>query len=105
MLKPRFDWHCDTAGCCVYAGGTEDYDIYMGKCHEHPWDPSVILLTEYGLDYEFDNAEAFARWLEDVDDKSAAEREVLGRALAFVQCFFPTPERWTLNELAKASKE
>ena len=41
MLKPRFNWHCDTAGCCVFAGGTEDYDIYMGECHKHPWDPGV----------------------------------------------------------------
>ena len=36
---------------------------------------------------------------------SAAEREELGHALTFVQCFFPTPERWALNELAKANTE
>lgn len=105
MLKPRFDWRCYTAGCCVYTGGTEDYDIYMGKCHERPWDPQVLLIHEDELDYEFENQESFAHWLEKVDDKSAAEREALGRALTFVQCFFPTPERWTLNELAKASTE
>ena len=58
MLKPRFEWHCDAEGCCVFAGGTEDYDIYMGKCHEHPWDPGVIIVADGDLDYEFDNAGA-----------------------------------------------
>lgn len=105
MLKPRFNWDCDETGCCVFSGGTEDYDIYMGKCHERPWDPNVILLAEYGLDYEFDNAEAFAKHLEGMSDRSATEQEVLGRALTFVQCFFPTPERWTLNELRKDDAE
>jgi hypothetical protein len=105
MLTPRFDWHCDTAGCCVFSGGTAEYDIYMGKCHEHPWDPLVLLIDESGLGYEFENQEEFARHLEEVNDRSADEREALGRALAFVQCFFPTPERWALNELAKGNTE
>jgi hypothetical protein len=101
MLTPRFKWHCDEPGCCVFTGGTEDYDIYMGKCHERPWDPQVILLAEYGMDYEFDTAEEFAKHLEGVNDMSAAERDALGTALTFVQCFFPTPERWVLNEMRK----
>lgn len=101
MLKPRFDWKCYEPGCCVYTGGTEEFDIYMGKCHERPWDPSVILVGEDELQYDFENQESFAKNLEKVDDKSAAEREALRRALTFVQCFFPTPERWTLNEMRK----
>lgn len=104
MLKPRFDWICYDTGCCVYVGGTEDYDIYMGKCHQRPWDPQVILVGESDRQYEFENQESFAKHL-DKAAHSDAEREALGRALTFVQCFFPTPERWTLNELAKASTE
>ena len=105
MLEPRFNWTCYEPGCCVFSGGTADYDIYMGKCHERPWNPGVLLVIADGLDYEFENRESFASWLGDADDKSGAHREALGHALAFVQCFFPTPERWALNELAKANTE
>ena len=105
MLKPRFDWTCYDIGCCVYVGGTEDYDLYMGKCHLRPWDPQVILVDGSDPQYEFKNQESFAKSLDKAAQHSAAEREALGRALNFVQCFFPTPERWTLNELAKASTE
>ena len=101
MLKPRFEWGCREPGCCVFAGGTDKYDIYMGKCHERPWDPTVLLLDGEELQYEFENQESFAKNLEEVDDRSAAEREALGHALTFVQCFFPTPERWALNEERK----
>lgn len=101
MLKPRFKWHCDKPGCCTFVGGTPDFDIYMGKCHERPWDPQVILLAEYGLDYEFDNAEAFAKHLEGMSDRSATEQEALGRALNFVHTFFPTPVRVAMDRLAK----
>lgn len=101
MPEPRFDWRCIEPGCCVFAGGTEHYDIYMVKCHERPWNPGVILLSDDGLEYEFKNAEAFAKHLEHADNRSAAEREALGLALTFVQCFFPTPERWALNEMRK----
>ena len=101
MLKPRYNWRCDTAGCCVFVGGTEDYDIYMGNCHERPWGPAVLLVGEEDMQYEFENQEAFAKNLEEVDDRSAAERAKLGLALTFVACFFPTPERVTLNELRK----
>ena len=62
-------------------------------------------MAEYGLRNEFENQESFAKHLEGVNDMSAAEREELGHALTFVQCFFPTPERWALNELAKANTE
>lgn len=105
MLKPRFKWDCSEPGCCVYVGGTDKYDIYMAMCHQRPWDPMVLLADEEGCQYEFENQESFAENLEKVDDRSAAEREALGTALTFVQCFFPTPERWALNELATASKE
>lgn len=105
MLKPRFKWTCIEPGCCVFSGGTEEWDIYMSGCHKSPWQPGVLLIRDDGFDLEFENAEAFAKHLECVDDRSAAEREALGRALTFVQCFFPTPERWALNELAKASAE
>jgi hypothetical protein len=101
MLKPRFEWTCLDAGCCVFSGGTAEYDLYMGKCHERPWNPGVLLVVANGLDYEFENQEAFAKYLERMSDRSATEPEALGRALAFVQCFFPTPERWALNEARK----
>lgn len=105
MLAPRFEWDCHNKGCCVFSGGTEKYDIYMGKCHERPWDPQVLLVTWDGLDYEFENVEGFARWLEEVNDRKEVDDEVdddaLGRALAFVLCFFPTPQRWALNEARK----
>lgn len=97
MLKPRFNWACIEPGCCVFSGGTAEYDIYMGKCHERPWNPGVLLVAATGLDYEFENQEAFAKALEAIRD----EDDALGRALAFVQCFFPTPERWALNEARK----
>lgn len=37
MLSPRWEWNCDHAGCCVFVGGTEDYDSYTlyletGRC-------------------------------------------------------------------------
>ena len=44
MLEPRFRWPCYEEGCCVFAGGTAEYDIYMGGCHAKPWDPSIVLV-------------------------------------------------------------
>lgn len=102
MLKPRWKWSCDEVGCCVFVGGTEHYDIYMGKCHDKPWDPAVLLIGEEShLHYEFENQEQMAKSLEEVDDRSAAEREALGLAANFVACFFPTPERVALDALAR----
>ena len=102
MLRPRFNWGCVTPGCCQFVGGTEDYDIYMGECHEKPYSPCILLVHEYGLDYEFGNQKEFASFVESV----ATEDEVgrLGLALTFVQCFFPTPVRVAMDKMAKGEE-
>jgi len=101
MLEPRWEWRCEHTGCCVFVGGTEDFDIYMGKCHERPWDPMVLLIKDDRLEYEFETQGAFAKNLDKIDDRSGAERAALGLALTFVQCFFPTPERVAMDKIAK----
>lgn len=95
MLTPRFKWECDVAGCCVFMGGTEHYDIYMGKCHERPYNPLVLLVSGDGLDHEYEDVGQMA------DSKLAAKDEALGLALTFVQCFFPTPERLMLDQIVR----
>ena len=101
MLEPRFNWTCYEPGCCVFSGGTAEYDIYMGKCHERPWNPNVLLVGDDDDYYEFTNQKEFAERLKEEEFWGPETRETLGHALAFVQCFFPTPERWALNEMRK----
>lgn len=101
MLKPRFEWDCSEPGCCVFCGGTDRFDIYMSRCNESPWNPGVVLVEEDSICREFESQEAFAHALEGINDWSATDRADLKAALTFVQCFFPTPERWALNEIRK----
>lgn len=105
MLNKRYHWNCNEQGCCVFVGGTEDYDIYMGKCHERPWDPAVLLISDEGQDYEFETQERMHKHLEEVNDVSASERAKLGMAADFIRCFFPTPERVALDALAREVRE
>lgn len=102
MLRPRHPWSCAESGCCQFVGGTEDFDIYMGKCNEQPYDPAVVLVSNEGCEYEFGNQKEFASFVESV----ATESEIgqLGLALTFVQCFFPTPVRVAMDRMAKGEE-
>lgn len=102
MLRPRHPWSCTESGCCQFVGGTEDYDIYMGKCNEQPYDPAVVLVSDAGNEYEFGNQKEFASFVESVATKSEIGR--LGLALTFVQCFFPTPVRVAMDKMAKGEE-
>lgn len=95
MLTPRFRWTCYEPGCCVFMGGTQSFDIYMGNCHTRPYNPLIILVSDDGLDYEFEDVNAMA------DHQGVKEDEALGLALTFVQCFFPTPERLMLDQIVR----
>lgn len=84
-MTPRWDYGDEVGGWqerTLFLGGTNHFDIYVDF-------EGNLRLTCGPM----------------CNDMSAAEREVLGHALTFVQCFFPTPERWALNEMAKANTE
>lgn len=90
MLKPRYEWTCEAPGCCVFMGGTEDYDIYMSHCHKRPHNPMVTLIgPDEHDDCEFDNQAALASHVESHGD----EQPKHAAALLFVQCFFPKQEQ------------
>jgi hypothetical protein len=102
MLRPRYQWTCSETGCCQFVGGTDGYDIYMGKCNENPYDPAVVLVSDGGCEYEFGNQKEFASFVESVATVPEVER--LGLALTFVQCFFPTPVRVAMDKMAKGEE-
>ena len=106
MLKPRFPWMCGESGCCVFVGGTRDYDIYMTNCNRRAWNPGVLLVPEEAFMFiEFNDVdELIHKHKQLLETPSKEDREMvekLGLALTFVQCFFPTPERVTLDQIRK----
>jgi hypothetical protein len=109
MLEPRTKWPCSTVGCCVFVGGTAYYDIYMGRCHEKPYEPHVILVPIDGTMYtEFTSVSDFERQMADPDSMILQEYpkkpDELGAALTFVQCFFPTPVRTAMDKMARGEE-
>lgn len=87
MLKPRYEWECNEPGCCVFMGGTADFDIYMADCHVSPHDPHVLFVGYVGLAYEF-------KTIKKMDESMPSYRDyhdydALLAAQVFVHLFFP----------------
>lgn len=118
MLSPRFNWHCDTDGCCVYVGGVTDYDIWMGACHTQPYDPQVLFVADHGCEYEFNNQAEMDKVIDKLitsvcecpttldcncgaDLPSIEARDAMLAAQRFVHTFFPSPLAVALDRLAK----
>lgn len=108
MLKPRFNWNCSTKDCCVFVGGTADYDIYMAMCHERPYDPMVVFVAQHGGLFDFENqAEMDAqidKWAYTGAWPDEAAREAVLAAQNFVHCFFPSPVRVAMDRLARGEE-
>jgi hypothetical protein len=87
MLNKRYEWVCSEPGCCVFMGGTADFDIYMADCHKSPHNPHVLLIGDVGMQYEFTdvkNMDEFMPIYRDYHDYDA-----LLAAQTFVHLFFP----------------
>jgi L-ascorbate metabolism protein UlaG (beta-lactamase superfamily) len=70
MLEPRKPWTCTTEGCCVFMGGTAEFDIYMANCHKKPYDPHVLLVPVDGVMYtEFNSVGHFEREMADPESQ------------------------------------
>jgi len=109
MLEPRKPWTCTTEGCCVFMGGTAEFDIYMANCHKKPYDPHVLLVPVDGVMYtEFNSVGHFEREMADPESQLLHQHRdkvsELGAALTFVQCFFPTPVRVAMDKMARGEE-
>jgi hypothetical protein len=105
MLNRRFEWNCSDPGCCVFMGGTDKFDIYMGECHKRPHDPEVLFLTGCGADFSFANRADMECWVKEHGDvcdcplndectcaahfPSDEEKADFITAVLFVRLFFP----------------
>lgn len=105
MLRKRFKWDCNTKGCCVFVGGTDDYDIYMTNCHRSPYDPMVVFVADWGEAFEFESQvdmdEQMDKWAYTGAWPDEVSKEALLTAQNFVHCFFPSPVRVAMDRLAR----
>lgn len=101
MLKPRFNWNCSTKGCCVFVGGTADYDIYMSMCHERPYDPMVVFVAEQGEMFDFESQADMDEQIDKWEQTDTVPDKAVLTAQNFVHCFFPSIERIALDALAR----
>lgn len=87
MIRPRYEWGCIEPGCCVFMGGTADFDIYMADCHKSPHNPHVLLIGDVGLQYEFETVKKMDEVIPNFHGD--ADYDALLAAQAFVHLFFP----------------
>lgn len=92
MLNKRYEWSCNEPGCCVFMGGTADFDIYMADCHKLPHNPHVLLIREGGMQYEFETVKKLDELVVRVangEDDDYHDYDALLAAQTFVHLFFP----------------
>lgn len=115
-MEKRFEWHCREPDCCVFVGGTEQFDIYMAHCNTQPYDPSVVFCGS-GEKCEWDNQADMDAAIDKVVAEGPCEclttgactcpvwrmgksdLDALVAAQHFVHNFFPSPVAVAMNKI------